>query len=228
MEATGVCSPTVASPDKISITLQLKSRSGGLPCSNALAPFVIAALVALGPLPAGAQNNAAPPPPAIADKVQLCATCHGADGLPVVEKVPIIAGQHKYNLLTVLKEFRDGARASDIMGPIAKNLSGDDMNALAAYFSALPWPAYREPADAASITRVQALDAWAKCSSCHPKGFVGSASTPRVANQKLDYLIKTLSDFHDNKRSNSRAMAALVRNWSADDIAAMAHYLAGL
>src|SRR5215207_9796397 len=96
-------------------------------CSNALAPFVIAALLALGPLPAGAQNNAAPPPPAIADKVQLCATCHGADGLPVVEKVPIIAGQQKFNLLVDLGAFRSGLRASDLMGPIAKNLSGDDM-----------------------------------------------------------------------------------------------------
>ena len=102
------------------------------------------------------------------------------------------------------------------------------MKALAAYFSALPWPAYREPADAASITRVQALDAVEKCTSCHREGFVGYANTPRVANQKLDYLIKTLSDFHDNKRPNMPRMTALVRNLSADDIAAMAHYLAGL
>ncbi len=199
-----------------------------MPCSNALAPFVIAALVALGPLPAGAQNNAAPPPPAIADKVQLCATCHGADGLPVVEKVPIIAGQHESNLLIVLQEYRNGERTDDLMGRIAKNLSDDDMKALAAYFSALPWPAYREPADAASITRFQALDAGKKCTSCHREGFVGFANTPRVANQKLDYLIKTLSDFHDNKRPNMPQMTALVRNLSADDIAAMAHYLAGL
>ena len=54
------------------------------------------------------------------------------------------------------------------------------------------------------------------------------ANTPRVANQKLDYLIKTLSDFRDNKRPNMPSMTALVRNFSADDIAAMAHYLAGL
>ena len=114
------------------------------------------------------------------------------------------------------------------MGRIAKNLSDDDMKALAAYFSALPWPAYRKPADAASITRFQALDVEKKCTSCHRESFVGYANTPRVANQKLDYLIKTLSDFHDNKRPNMPRMTALVRNFSADDIAAMAHYLAGL
>ncbi|WP_245434760.1 c-type cytochrome [Rhizobium anhuiense] len=78
------------------------------------------------------------------------------------------------------------------------------------------------------MTRVRALDAGKKCTSCHREGFVGYANTPRVANQKLDYLIKTLSDFRDNKRPNMPSMTALVRNFSADDIAAMAHYLAGL
>lgn len=85
----------------------------------------------------------------------------------------IIAGQHTSNLLIVLEEFRSGERTSDVMGPIAKDLSRDDMKALAAYFSALPWPAYREPADAASITRVHAFDVEMHCTSCHREGFVG-------------------------------------------------------
>ena len=199
-----------------------------MPCSNALAPFVIAALVALGPLPAGAQNDAAPAPAAIVRKAKLCQMCHGRKGLPTVKNTPIISGQHESSLLIALQEYRNGARTDDLMGRIAKNLSDDDMKALAAYFSALPWPAYREPADSASITRFQALDAGKKCTSCHREGFVGHANTPRVANQKLDYLIKILSDFHDNKRPNMPRMTALVRNFSADDIAAMAHYLAGL
>lgn len=199
-----------------------------MPCSSALAPFVIAALVALGPLPARAQNNAAPPPAAISHRAKLCGMCHGMKGMPTVKNTPIIAGQHESSLLIALQEYRNGERTDDLMGRIAKNLSDDDMKALAAYFSALPWPAYHEPADAASITRVRALDAGKKCTSCHREGFVGYANTPRVANQKLDYLIKTLSDFRDNKRPNMPSMTALVRNFSADDIAAMAHYLAGL
>ncbi|WP_245310376.1 c-type cytochrome [Rhizobium laguerreae] len=184
--------------------------------------------MALGPLPAGAQNNAAPSPAAISQKAKLCGMCHGKKGLPTVKNTPIIAGQHESSLLIALQEYRNGARTDDLMGRIAKNLSDDDMKAFAAYFSALPWPAYREPADAASITRSQALDAGKKCTSCHREDFVGYGNTPRVANQKLDYLIKTLSDFHDNKRPNMPRMTALVRNFSADDIAAMAHYLAGL
>ena len=103
-----------------------------MPCSNALAPFVIAALVALGPLPAGAQNNAAPPPSAISHKAKLCQMCHGRKGLPTVKNTPIIAGQHESSLLIALQEYRNGERTDDLMGRIAKNLSDDDMKALAA------------------------------------------------------------------------------------------------
>ncbi len=53
-------------------------------------------------------------------------------------------------MLIALQEYRNEERTDDLMGRIAKNLSDDDMKALAAYFSTMPWPAYREPADAAS------------------------------------------------------------------------------
>jgi voltage-gated potassium channel Kch len=46
----------------------------------------------------------------------------------VVEKVPIIFGQHSFYLLTELRDFRAGRRASDIMSPIAKDLSDDEMS----------------------------------------------------------------------------------------------------
>ncbi|WP_245434745.1 c-type cytochrome [Rhizobium anhuiense] len=61
-------------------------------------------------------------------------------GMPTVKNTPIIAGQHESSLLIALQEYRNGERTDDLMGRIAKNLSDDDMKALAAYFSALPWP----------------------------------------------------------------------------------------
>ena len=51
---------------------------------------------------------------------------------------------------------------------------------------------------------------------------------PQVGNQKPDYLQQTLGDLRDNVRKNAAAMAAIVRGWSDDDIAAMSRYLAGL
>lgn len=177
--------------------------------------------------PAGAQT-AAPPPPEIADKLQLCASCHGPDGLPTVEKVPIIFGQHAFYLLTQLRDFRAGRRASDIMGPIAKDLSDDQMKALATYFAAQPWPNYHEPASDADVERAQQLAVEAACSGCHLNGFLGDSSNPRVSNQKEDYLQQTLTDLRGNLRQNAAAMAAFVHDWSDDDIAEMSRYLAGL
>ena len=54
----------------------------------------------------------------IADKVALCVSCHGQDGIPVVEKVPIIFGQHMFYLLTELRDFRTGRRANETMSPL--------------------------------------------------------------------------------------------------------------
>ena len=46
-----------------------------------------------------------------------CASCHGPNGQPTVEKAPIIWGQHMFYLLTQLKDYRAGRRANDIMTP---------------------------------------------------------------------------------------------------------------
>jgi cytochrome c553 len=175
-----------------------------------------------------AAETAVPPPPEIAEKAAFCATCHGADGLPVVEKAPIIWGQHMFYLLTQLRDFRAERRASEIMTPIAKDLSDDEMKALATYFAAQPWPNYHQPASDADVARAQRLAVEAACSACHLNGFLGDSRNPRVSNQKQDYLEKTLTDLRDNLRQNAAAMAALVQGWSGDDIAAMSRYLAGL
>ena len=86
-----------------------------MPCSKALRPFVIAALVALGPLPAGAQNNAAPPPPAIAEQGPACAKNLSRCGWVLARsgETPIIAGQHNFSMLFDLGASRSGLRASD-------------------------------------------------------------------------------------------------------------------
>ena len=120
-----------------------RDRRGGAACASRLRGAT-----------AHAQDAAQPaaPPPEIADKVELCATCHGADGLPVVEKAPIIHGQHAFYILTELRDYRAGRRANDTMAPIAKDLSDDDMKALATYFAGLPWPNYHEAASDADVS----------------------------------------------------------------------------
>ena len=86
-------------------------------------PAGMVALLALGAMPAVAQD-APTPPPEIAEKAALCASCHGANGLPVVEKAPILFGQHSFYLLTQLRDFRAGRRASDLMATDSQGALG--------------------------------------------------------------------------------------------------------
>jgi cytochrome c553 len=200
-----------------------------MPSRNASAVAGLDLLLALAAGSAAAQNAAATQPPAeIADKVQLCASCHGANGLPVVEKVPIIFGQQRFYLLKVLRDFRAGRRVSDIMTPVAKDLSNDQISALAKYCAAQPWPNFHQAAADTDAEKAKTLAVAGQCNQCHLGGFLGHSDTPRVRNQKPDYLQQTLTDLRGTVRQDAARMAAVVRSWSDDDIAAMSRYLAGL
>lgn len=70
-------------------------------------------------------------------KSATCAGCHGAEGVSANPLWPNLAGQKDAYLVKQLKAFRDGTRTDPMMAPMAKPLSDDDINNLAAYFSSL-------------------------------------------------------------------------------------------
>lgn len=71
------------------------------------------------------------------EKSSLCAACHGAEGVSTNDLWPNLAGQKFGYLVKQLKAFRDGSRTDPMMAPMAANLSDEDINDLAAYFSSL-------------------------------------------------------------------------------------------
>lgn len=70
-------------------------------------------------------------------KAGTCAGCHGANGVSNNPLWPNLAGQKDAYLVKQMKAFRDGTRSDPMMSPMAKPLSDDDINNLAAYFSSL-------------------------------------------------------------------------------------------
>jgi cytochrome c553 len=68
-------------------------------------------------------------------KSAVCAACHGADGVSLVALFPKLAGQHPDYLVHALKDYRSGKRKNPTMAEQAKNLSDEDIEDLAAYFS---------------------------------------------------------------------------------------------
>ncbi|WP_246128717.1 c-type cytochrome [Pleionea sediminis] len=71
-------------------------------------------------------------------KSMMCASCHGKDGVGISDDYPNLAGQKETYLVAQMKAFRDGDRKNMIMMPMAKPLSDDDIENLAAYYSSLP------------------------------------------------------------------------------------------
>jgi cytochrome c553 len=70
-------------------------------------------------------------------KAASCAGCHGPAGVSANPIWPNLAGQHAAYMVKQIKAFRDGTRNDPMMSPMAKPLSDQDIEDLAAYFGSL-------------------------------------------------------------------------------------------
>jgi cytochrome c553 len=159
----------------------------------------------------------------IAAKVQLCAACHGENGVSADPKtIPTIWGQQQSYLVKQLHDFRSGDRASPIMSPIAKDLAQEDLRNIAAYFAAKRWPAQA----AAAVTAPPS--ALAQCQPCHQQSFEGGPPAPRLAGLSYDYLVAAMHGFATGERTNNGDMPKFMQALSDSERDAMARYLSAL
>lgn len=96
---------------------------------SALGALFALALVA----PAQAQDLAAGK--ALASEV--CAACHGANGVSVADTIPNLAGQKAKYLEAQLKAFTAASRKNEMMQAVAGQLSADNVADVTAYFASL-------------------------------------------------------------------------------------------
>src|SRR3984885_11892104 len=165
----------------------------------------------------------------IEEKTQVCAGCHGADGKPADKTIPVIWGQKAGYLYIELRDFKRGDRKSDIMQPIASSMERDDMQAIAEYFAAKPWPDLGQPRAPKEVAdRAPNAHRSVGCPGFHLDHFQGDGTVPRLAGLSREYLTKTMGDFRTRARGNNPGMSDLMLATSPDDIAALAEYLSGL
>lgn len=70
------------------------------------------------------------------EKSKVCQACHGEDGnLAVDDQTPILAGQYADYLIHALKDYRSGERVNAVMNGFAGDLSDQDIEDLAAWYS---------------------------------------------------------------------------------------------
>jgi cytochrome c553 len=167
----------------------------------------------------------------IEEKAQVCAACHGENGVPPEQSfpVPVIWGQNLGYLIFQLRDFKSGARKSENMSPIVQTLDASDVMPLAQYFAKKKWPDLQQkqpPADVAALA--QRANTAVVCTSCHQEGFKGDGTQPRLSGQVAAYLQKTMTDFSTGARANNPGMSALMKGITAQDIAALAVWLAAM
>jgi cytochrome c553 len=170
-------------------------------------------------------------------KSTVCAACHMADGNSVNPLWPKLAGQHEDYIVKQLQEFKSTARKDPIMMGQVAALSEEDMDNLAAYFSAQTLkggeadPSLVE-AGKLLYTTGNAKKGVAACASCHAPNGVGNpaANFPAIAGQHSVYAEKQLKAFRDGSRANdvNTMMQDVAGNLSDADIKAVSSYIQGL
>jgi cytochrome c553 len=178
---------------------------------------------------AALSNTSAAQDMPIAERIKLCSACHGEDGNSTMPNTPSLAGQPEFYLTNQLFLFREGVRQIPGMSELLKGLKDDDLVALAAHFAKLEPKASDEKIDPALVKRGEAMMEPMRCASCHLPSLAGQDQMPRLAKQRIDYLIHSLKEFRDNKRSGADTlMSNVVAGLSDADLTALAHYAASL
>jgi cytochrome c553 len=164
----------------------------------------------------------------IAERAVPCLACHGEKGQSGTENTPSLGGQQAPYALIQLFMFREKLRTFDPMNEMAKPLSDDDLRAFSDFIANLPKPPPPPDApDSARIQRAQALVTVHHCNTCHKPDFSGADNVPRIANQREDYLAKTLKEYKDNTRHGYDAtMADVMQPVTPEQIADLAYYIA--
>ncbi len=163
----------------------------------------------------------------LAERIAQCGACHGEHGNSHQEKIPSLAGQPEFFVLNQLFLMREGVRQVEAMMPFVKELKDEEMDALAKHYAKLAPKPSDEKIDPALAKRGEELAGPLRCASCHLPDFSGQQQMPRLAKQRVDYLLHSLKEYRDNTRTGSDTlMNNVVAGLSDADLVALAHYSA--
>jgi cytochrome c553 len=137
----------------------------------------------------------------IEERAAPCLACHGEHGQSQTENTPSLGAQQAPYALIQIFMFREKLRTFEPMNEMTKAFTDDDLRLFSDFIAKLPKPA--PPADAgdpARMQRAQALTQQFHCNTCHNTDFSGKDNVPRLADQREDYLAKTMREYKDNSR----------------------------
>ena len=166
----------------------------------------------------------------IEERAAPCFACHGEHGQSATENTPSLGGQQPAYALIQLFMFREKLRTFEPMNEMVKAFSDDDLRVFSEFIGKLPKPNPPDDAgDPARMQRAQALVQKNHCGTCHNFDFAGRDNVPRIADQREDYLAKTMREYKNNSRHGyDDTMAEVLQPVTVEQIADLAYYLARL
>jgi sulfide dehydrogenase cytochrome subunit len=111
------------------------------------------------------------------------------------------------------------------MCQIAEGLTGEDIKALSAHFSELPFQAAKQDFDAGLAAEGAELHQQ-HCEICHEQGGNAPSRSPRLAGQWRPYLEKALKFVPTGEHLVPPAMESVFTDLGQDDIDALMNYYA--
>ena len=164
----------------------------------------------------------------LAERAAPCLACHGETGQSQTPEVPSLGGQPAPYLLIQLYLFREKQRTVEIMNEMTKSFTDDDLRAFSDFIAKLAPP--KPPADTGDPQRMQAARALIeqnRCNACHTLDLSGRENIPRIADQREDYLVKTLREYKNNTRHGyDGVMAEVLATINDQQIVELSYYIA--
>lgn len=180
----------------------------------------------------------------IPDQTSVCIACHGPTGLSINPQWPNLAGQHASYLKKQLSDFKaNNARSSELMRPFVMNLSKDDIQQIALFYSNQALPSLGKSSISSKkrsllqrgkqLYRSGDLERHIPaCIACHGPTGKGNAHAgfPVLSKQKADYMIIQLQAFKTKQRTNdpSAIMQDISLRMTKTDMEAVSNYIATL
>ena len=174
--------------------------------------------------------------------VESCAYCHGKDGASTDPNSPIISGFSVQYLLDSMAAYTGKDRPCPEfeypIGPhkgnktdmckIAKDLSEDEINAIAEYFAGKPFVAAKQDFDAALATKGKEVHE-EHCEKCHTGGgSLASDDAGILAGQWKHYQTETFKAYISGTREAPKKMAKKMEKLDDKMIEQLIHYYSSL
>lgn len=170
---------------------------------------------------------------------QECNDCHGKDGISSEPTIPSIAGISEISLQDQLFAYLDGRHSNKVnyisgdtsrpatdMSAVVADMSEEQVEELAAHYSAFAFVPAKQPFDANQATLGEKLHL-KSCEKCHSEG--GSLlddDASILAGQWRPYLRVAMDEYIDGKREGESGMVKVLKVLKPEQLDALSHYYA--